>query len=167
VVLVHGQVTYSASAARGGTGKTQLVAEYAAALRVSGTPGGTIYLSGGRQAFAGLADAPDLGSRLVESGRLPADQWSRAGQDSRPDGCAGDLLLGRGLIHPDEWEMLLRSAGLDALLALVVLLAAEYEAVIGELGWLKAGVLAAAGPLGPVTVEALPARSGLRLRGAA
>ncbi len=43
----------------------------------------------------------------------------------------------------------------------------EYEAAIGELRRLKAGVLAAAGQLKPVTIEALPARSGLWLRGAA
>ena len=43
----------------------------------------------------------------------------------------------------------------------------EYEAATGELRRLNAGVLAAAGQLKPVTIEALLARSGLRLRGAA
>jgi hypothetical protein len=43
----------------------------------------------------------------------------------------------------------------------------EYEAAIGELRRLKAGVRAAAGQLRPVTIEVLLARSGLWLRGAA
>ena len=43
----------------------------------------------------------------------------------------------------------------------------EYEAAIGELRRLNARVLAAAGRLKPVTIEALLARSGLWLRGAA
>ena len=42
-----------------------------------------------------------------------------------------------------------------------------YEAAIGELRRLNAGVLAAAGQLKAVTIEALLARSGLWLRGAA
>ena len=42
-----------------------------------------------------------------------------------------------------------------------------YEDAIAELRRLKVGVLAAAGQLKPVTIEALPARSGLWLRGAA
>ncbi len=45
--------------------------------------------------------------------------------------------------------------------------AREYEAASGQLRWLKARVLAAAGQLQPVTMEALLARSGLRSGGAA
>ena len=43
----------------------------------------------------------------------------------------------------------------------------EHEAATGELRRLHAGVLATAGQLEPVTLEARLARSGLRLRGAA
>ncbi len=39
----------------------------------------------------------------------------------------------------------------------------EYEAAIGELRWLNAEVLAAAGQLRPVTIEALLARSDLEV----
>ncbi len=74
-------------------------------------------MSGGCLAFAESAVVPDLGSRLVNSRRLLVDQWSQADQDSQPHGCAGDLLLRRGLIDPDEWQALLRSAALDALVA--------------------------------------------------
>jgi hypothetical protein len=67
------------------------------ALEITGDPGGTIYLT-----FAESATVPDLGARLVNSRRILVDQWSRAHQDSQPDGCAGDLLIDRGLIDPRE-----------------------------------------------------------------
>jgi len=88
------------------------------ALVISGDPGGTIYLSDGCLTFAESAEAPDLGTRLVKSGRLTQNQWSQASADSEADGGEGDLLLSRGLINAGEWELLLRSAALDALLAL-------------------------------------------------
>jgi len=93
------------------------------ALRVGGEPGGTIYLRGGQMAFAESAAAPDLGSRLVNSRRLGVDQWRRAQRDSRAYGCTGDMLLRRGLIDAAEWQALLQSAALDALLALAIQLA--------------------------------------------
>jgi hypothetical protein len=47
------------------------------ALRISGDPGGAIYLNQGRLAFAESAAVADLGSRLVNSRRLGVDQWVR------------------------------------------------------------------------------------------
>jgi hypothetical protein len=61
---------------------------------------------------------PDLGCRLVNSRRLRVDQWHVAQRDSHPGGSAGDLLLRRGLLDETEWYALVRSAALDALLAL-------------------------------------------------
>lgn len=61
---------------------------------------------------------PDLGSRLVNSRRLRVDQWRRAQRDSHPGWSAGDMLLRRGLLDEIEWHALVRSAALDALLAL-------------------------------------------------
>jgi hypothetical protein len=90
------------------------------ALEFDGDPGGIIYLSTGRLAFAESAVVPDPGSRLVNSRRVGVDQWRLAQRDSQPDGCAGDLLLRRGLIDAAEWHALLRSACLDALLALAI-----------------------------------------------
>jgi hypothetical protein len=95
------------------------------ALQVGGDPGGTIYLKEGFLAFAESAAVADLGSRLVNSRRVGADQWSQAQRDSQPDGCAGEALLSRGLIEPVEWQTLLRAAALDALLALAIQLAAD------------------------------------------
>ncbi len=94
------------------------------ALRVRGDPGGIIYLSRGRLAFAESAVVPDLGSRLVNSRRLLQDQWSRADQDAGPGGWAGAVLVRRGLIDAAEWQALLRSEALDALVVLAVQLAA-------------------------------------------
>jgi len=92
--------------------------EASGTLQVDGDPGGTIYLSDGRLAFAESEIVPDLGARLVNSRRLGVDQWRLAQRDSQPDGSAGDLLLRRGLLDAAEWQTLLRSAALDALLAL-------------------------------------------------
>ena len=92
-------------------------------MRVGGDPGGTVYLSGGCLAFAESPVVPDLGSRLVNSRRLGIEQWQRAQRDSRASGCAGDMLLRRGLLDAAEWQALLRSATLDALLALALQLA--------------------------------------------
>jgi hypothetical protein len=85
---------------------------------VGGDPGGIIYLSGGRLAFAESQVVPDLGSRLVNSRRLRVDQWHLAQRDSQLGGSAGDMLLRRGLLDETEWHTLVRSAALDALLAL-------------------------------------------------
>ena len=94
------------------------------ALRVRGDPGGVIYLSQGCLAFAESAGVPDLGSRLVNSRRLLPGQWRRAELDSGPGACPDDLLVRRGLLDAAEWEVVLRSAALDALLVLAVQLAA-------------------------------------------
>jgi hypothetical protein len=110
------------------------------ALEFDGDPGGIIYLSAGRLAFAESAAVPDPGSRLVNSRRVGVDQWRLAQRESQrvasqrvasqpgtsqpgqsqPDVSAGDLLLRRGLIDAAEWHALLRSAALDALLALAI-----------------------------------------------
>jgi hypothetical protein len=95
------------------------------ALEISGDPGGTSYLTEGYLTFAESAAVPDPGSRLVNSRRVLVDQWSRADQDSQPDGCAGDLLIDRGLIDPREWQTVLRSAALDALLSLAIQLSGD------------------------------------------
>jgi len=95
------------------------------ALEISGDPGGTIYLTEGYLTFAESAAVPDLGARLVNSRRVLVDQWSRAHQDSQPDGCAGDLLIDRGLIDQREWQTVLRSAALDALLSLAIQLSGD------------------------------------------
>jgi len=93
------------------------------ALEISGDPGATIYLTEGYLTFAESDAVPDLSARLVNSRRVLVDQWSRAQQDSQPDGCAGDLLIDRGLIDQREWQTVLRSAALDALLSLAIQLA--------------------------------------------
>ncbi len=112
----------SLHAVSGVAGRLAVLADHRAcgALEITGDPGGTIYLQDGYLAFAESPAAPDLGSRLVNSRRVLVDQWRRADQDSQPDGCAGDVLLRRGLIDAAEWQALIRSAALDALLALAL-----------------------------------------------
>jgi hypothetical protein len=53
------------------------------ALEFDGDPGGIIYLSAGRLAFAESAAVPDPGSRLVNSRRVGVDQWRLAQRESQ------------------------------------------------------------------------------------
>jgi hypothetical protein len=94
---------------------------------------------------------------LARPGRL--DDASVARTIGVRQGQADGLMLSRG--QACRWDAV---PGLTPARRAAV---REHEAAIGELRRLKAGVLAAAGQLKPVTMEVLPARSGLRLRGAA
>jgi hypothetical protein len=124
------------------------------ALEISGDPGGTSYLTEGYLTFAESAAVPDLGSRLVNSRRVLVDQWSRADQDSQPDGCAGDLLIDRGLIDPREWQTVLRSAALDALLSLAIGIW-FWQAFTGTWLPLRFRMPSPLKPVGPLKVAAL------------
>jgi len=95
------------------------------AVEISGQPGGIIYLSNGRLAFAESPAVPDLGTRLVRSRRLAPDVWDQIARDSQPDGAVGAVLAGRGLVRPAELQRLLQSIALDALLALTTPFAGE------------------------------------------
>jgi len=90
------------------------------AVRITGHPGGVIHLAHGHLAFAESRIVPDIGSRLVNSGQLPARHWSDLLEASEPAGCESCLLLRRGLITAAEMKELLRSVTLDALLAVAV-----------------------------------------------
>ncbi len=94
------------------------------AAEISGRPGGIVYLNQGRLTFAESPGVPDLGTRLVRSGRLAPDVWDQIARESPPgspavpDGVAGAALAGRGIISAAELQRLLQSITLDALLAL-------------------------------------------------
>ncbi len=96
-----------------------------AAVEISGQPGGIVYLSNGRLAFAESPAVPDLGTRLVRSRRLAPDVWDQIARDSRPDGAVGAALVGRAHVTPAELQRLLQSIALDALLALTTPFAGE------------------------------------------
>lgn len=90
------------------------------ALKVTGHPGGVIHLAHGYLVFAESRIIPDIGSRLVNSGQLPARTWSDLLEASDPVGCEGCLLLRRGLVTAAEMKNLLMSVTVDALLAMVL-----------------------------------------------
>ncbi len=89
-------------------------------LKITGHPGGVVYLADGYIVFAESRIVPDIGSRLVNSGQLPEPHWSDLLEASEPDGCEACLLLRRGLITAAEMKELLLSVTLDALLAMTV-----------------------------------------------
>ncbi len=89
-------------------------------LKITGHPGGVIHLAHGYTVFAESRIAPDIGSRLVNSGQLPERHWSDLLEASESAGCEGCLLLRRGLITAAEMKELLVSVTLDALLAMAV-----------------------------------------------
>jgi len=94
------------------------------AVEISGRPGGILYLNQGRLTFAESPGVPDLGTRLVGSGRVAPDVWDQIVRESPPgssvvpDGAPGAALAGGGIITATELQRLLQSISLDALLAL-------------------------------------------------
>lgn len=89
-------------------------------MEVHGSPGGAIYLDGGRVTFAESPAAPGLGVRLTGSRLLPDADWSELPDPDDPHGSLGAILTTRGLIARDELGAVLRSAALDAIMALTV-----------------------------------------------
>ncbi len=94
------------------------------AVEISGRPGGILHLNQGRLTFAESPGVPDLGTRLVGSGRVASDVWdqivreSPLGSPGLPDGAPGAALAGLGIVTVTELQRLLQSITLDALLAL-------------------------------------------------
>ena len=54
------------------------------ALRIVGRPGGVVYLKNGYLTYAETSAVPDLGTRLVRSGCLTADDWRQVSQAGQP-----------------------------------------------------------------------------------
>lgn len=88
------------------------------AIEISGRPGGIIYLNRGRLTFAESPAVPDLGTRLVRSGRLQPEAWDRLIRQSRPDGAVAAALIAGGIATEAGLQQLLQSVTLDAMLAL-------------------------------------------------
>ena len=99
--------------------------EASGALEINGQPGGIVYLLAGRLTFAESPAVPDLGTRLIRSGRIQPDVWDQLAWGSRPDGATGSALVGRGIVTAAELQRLLQSIALDALLALTTPFAGE------------------------------------------
>jgi len=72
------------------------------ALHVGGSPGGVIYLVAGRITHAESPGCPDIGERLVSSGRLPATAWQSAYAAGRATGTVGRALVHAGRLGHHE-----------------------------------------------------------------
>ena len=81
-------------------------------------PGGTIYLEDGYITFATSSAVPDLAARLIGSGRLSGDQWSQLLGESHPYGWIATGLVERRFISKDDLRSVLRSAAMDAIMAM-------------------------------------------------
>jgi hypothetical protein len=88
-------------------------------LRVTGEPGGMIYLADGRIAAISTPGAPDPEAILLRSGRVPEGGWSSAYAAAASDGRMAAELVKRDLIGAGELEAVLRTGLADALFALV------------------------------------------------
>jgi hypothetical protein len=90
---------------------------------INGNPGAVAYLDDGFLVFAESPGVPDLGTRLVRSGRVPAQWWDQVTADGDPGPGVADLLSSHRFITAAELRDLLESITLDALLAVAVPLA--------------------------------------------
>ena len=87
-------------------------------MRIDGDPSGTICLNGGDLTFAESSSVPDLATRLAGSQRLPDAEWRVLLKRGQSRGEIGPLLVERGVITRDDLRAVLRSAVLDAVIAL-------------------------------------------------
>ncbi len=88
-------------------------------LRVTGEPGGSVYLEDGRIAAISTPGAPDPEVILVRSGRIPEAGWSAVYAAAASDGRMAAELVKRDLVGAGELEAVLRTALADALFALL------------------------------------------------
>ena len=95
------------------------------AMEITGHPGGIVYVRNGYLVWAESPAVPDLGTRLIGSGRLPSGVWDQIAREDGPDGTIGATLVSGDLLTRAELERLLQSVVLDALLALTKPFAGE------------------------------------------
>ncbi|MGH3409465.1 MAG: DUF4388 domain-containing protein, partial [Streptosporangiaceae bacterium] len=88
-------------------------------LRVTGEPGGSMYLEDGRITAISTPGAPDPEVILLRSGRIPEAGWSAVYAASASDGRMAAELVKRDLVGAGELEAVLRTALADALFALL------------------------------------------------
>ncbi|MGW3952970.1 hypothetical protein ACWEKM_19075 [Streptomyces sp. NPDC004752] len=99
-----------------------------AAVTVGGSPGGTIHLRQGRIVGVDTPGAPSAESTLLKSGRVEDSAWAMACAASGSDGnTLRDELRRRGLLTPEEFEIVCTAALFDGAFALGLGSAAEWE----------------------------------------
>ena len=106
------------------------------ALHVGGSPGGVLYLVGGRIAYAETPALPGLGERLVASGRLRPEAWAAALAEGRAGCRVGRVLLRDGLIGGNELAMRVAATVEDAAGRLLRSDDAPVRSADGERHWL-------------------------------
>jgi hypothetical protein len=87
-------------------------------LRVTGDPGGIVYLADGKVIAISTPGAPDPEVILLRSGRVPEPGWAAAYAAGAAGGTVGTELVRRGLIGAGELEAVLRLALADGMFAL-------------------------------------------------
>ena len=88
-------------------------------LRVTGEPGGSVYLEDGRITAISTPGAPDPEVILLRSGRIPEAGWSAVYAAAASDGRMAAELVKRDLVGAGELEAVLRTALADAMFALL------------------------------------------------
>jgi hypothetical protein len=89
------------------------------ALHIGGTPGGSLYLITGRITYAESPACPDIGERLVASGRISAAAWDAAYALGAPVHRIGRLLIRHGHVGQNELACRVVAAICDATHALL------------------------------------------------
>jgi hypothetical protein len=88
------------------------------AVEIDGVAPGTVYLVGGRVAYAETPGTPGVGERLVAAGRLTGEQWAALRELGHRGGDVAGVLAGYGLDR-HELAALTESVTVDSLLALL------------------------------------------------
>ncbi|MFD4953621.1 MarR family transcriptional regulator [Streptomyces sp. NPDC058451] len=95
---------------------------------ISGAPGGKIHLRDGRIVAVETPGAPGVESLLLASGRVDDASWrSACAADSGTEGGVGAELQARGLLAPEEFEIVCTAAVFDGAFALALSPPGDWE----------------------------------------
>ena len=129
------------------------------ALHIDGVPGGVIYLVAGRITHAESPACPDIGERLVTTGRLSAAVWQAAYAAGRGTGTVGRALVHDG--HLGHHELACRVVAAITVATHALLQGgddAPMRFVPGERHWFGAVAQVELGALGAEAAKRLVAR---------
>jgi len=90
------------------------------ALRMAGDANGVIYLDSGYIVFAESSRVPSFSVRLLALPSLSGSRRALLPEEAPPDETFGDLMVERGLITRSDFQAVLRSAVVDAIIDLTV-----------------------------------------------
>jgi hypothetical protein len=117
------------------------------AMRVSGEPGGVIYLSGGEVSYIDTPAAPGLDVLVVRSGRVTDQGWRSAFAAGHVTAEVGQALVAHSLLGRRELEVFTLSAMFDAAMCVLPMISGSYRFLPGTRHWL--------GSIRPVGVDML------------